>query len=115
MSELSPARYESSDASPRPIALTALGVIAGLGLCAATVSWICGSGEGTKGDASFRESPAEVTGIERDWQQQDSAVGEHLNGYAWVDRRAGIVRIPIDRAIDQMLRESAAPGKETAR
>ncbi len=31
---------------------------------------------------------------------------EKLNGYAWVDRDKGIVTIPIDRAMDIMVRES---------
>jgi hypothetical protein len=32
-----------------------------------------------------------------------------LNNYGWVDRTQGIVRIPIDRAIDLLARQGTAP------
>lgn len=38
-----------------------------------------------------------------------------LDGYAWVDRQAGIARIPVDRAMDILARSSsgAQPNKGT--
>jgi len=40
---------------------------------------------------------------------QDSA----LNGYGWVDQKAGVVRIPIDRAMDLLL-ERGLPARGSA-
>ena len=42
-----------------------------------------------------------------DLAQKRKAEDEALNSYAWIDRSAGTVRIPIDRAID-LLAERAA-------
>ncbi len=43
---------------------------------------------------------------------------EVLNSYGWVDREKGVVRIPIDRAIEMVIAEpsgrAAAPGEGTA-
>lgn len=36
----------------------------------------------------------------RDLQQMRAAEDQVLNSYHWIDRRKGLVRIPIDRAID---------------
>lgn len=38
------------------------------------------------------------------------AKNDHLNSYGWVDRQKGVVRIPIDKAMDQVVAESAAAG-----
>lgn len=40
---------------------------------------------------------ADLKAVEQGW-------AERLNGYAWVDRRRGLARIPIDRAMQIMLR-----------
>jgi hypothetical protein len=41
-------------------------------------------------------------------------MGEHemLNSYGWVDQQAGIVRVPIDRAMDMLL-EKGLPVRES--
>ena len=36
----------------------------------------------------------------KDLEQYEAAQEEILNNYGWVDQKAGIVRIPIDRAMD---------------
>jgi hypothetical protein len=40
-----------------------------------------------------------------DLKQYQAAQGEILNSYGWVDQKAGIVRIPIDRAMDILLQK----------
>ena len=38
-----------------------------------------------------------------DLRLQREAEGERLNGYGWVDQGAGVVHIPIDKAVDVLL------------
>jgi hypothetical protein len=38
---------------------------------------------------------------------------EQMNSYGWVDEKAGVVRVPIDRAMDLVVEESA--GRESGR
>lgn len=38
-----------------------------------------------------------------DWQTFHASELQRLNSYGWVDQRAGIARIPIDRAMDLLL------------
>jgi hypothetical protein len=39
----------------------------------------------------------------------DAEKSRLLHEYAWVDRRQAIVRIPIDVAMDRLVREAGAP------
>ncbi|HVU33250.1 MAG TPA: hypothetical protein VHE61_07435 [Opitutaceae bacterium] len=48
---------------------------------------------------SFRDGPEQEPDINRDWRRVNAAAKAHLANYAWVDRHAGIARIPIDRAM----------------
>jgi hypothetical protein len=41
----------------------------------------------------------------QDLERYKAAQEEVLNGYGWVDRKAGIARIPIDRAMDILLQK----------
>ncbi|MCL5742512.1 MAG: hypothetical protein M1541_01100 [Acidobacteria bacterium] len=47
----------------------------------------------------------------RDERRTEDAI---LNSYGWVDRKAGVVRIPIDRAMD-LLAERGLPAREAKR
>ena len=54
-----------------------------------------------------------------DLKQYKAAQEGILNSYGWVDQQAGIVRIPIDRAMDILLQEGlpvrgATPAKRDA-
>lgn len=48
-----------------------------------------------------------------DLKQLRQAEDEKLNGYGWVDQKAGIARIPIDRAMD-LLAEKGLPTRQAA-
>jgi hypothetical protein len=55
----------------------------------------------------------------QDLQHYKAAQDEILNSYGWVDQKAGIVRIPIDRAMDILLQKGlpvrgATSPKQTA-
>ena len=114
---------EKTDASPGLMALMAFGLVLIVGLCllaAAGVYRHRARGDAVEStlapDGRFQNGVDERTGIEQAWKEQDRMVHEHLDGYGWVDRAAGIVHVPIDRAMDLMLAEqksSGAPSAET--
>ena len=98
--------YEKQDASLRLVgiaaALLAFGIAASLG---ASAWWYAAryraavtpdpAGEAT----SFTHGPAAEPDIRRDWREVEASARARLEGYAWVDRDAGIARIPIERAM----------------
>lgn len=47
-----------------------------------------------------------------DMEEMEAAENEVLDSYDWIDREAGIVRIPIDRAMD-LLAERGLPKPQT--
>jgi hypothetical protein len=57
---------------------------------------------------TFRHGAGDESDIVRDWRAQDAAVRGHLENYAWADRGAGIVQIPIGRAMDLLAGATAA-------
>jgi len=113
---LAPPRYEPVDASPRYIILgcgvLALGVALSLLVSALLYRESDQSRRVFSTEQSFRHGPAEKTGIARDWAEQDRLVEEHLHGYGWVDRPAGIVHVPVDRALDLIASEAATKTEE---
>src|SRR5215470_14728268 len=46
----------------------------------------------------------------RDWRELHASEDRILNSYSWVDRQAGVVRIPISRAMD-VLAERGLPAR----
>lgn len=57
---------------------------------------------------AFEHGPAASTPVTQAWNLQDKAVHDHLTNYAWVDRGAGVVQIPLERAMELIAQESAA-------
>ena len=119
---LPPARYEPTDGLPRAIAFTGCGVALGVALVLLTSGWIYhshyGASQSTRGrgaEFAFENGPHVTTGVARDWMIQDKAVSDHLKLYAWIDRPTGIVRIPIERAMELIaveIREKSADHAE---
>lgn len=117
--ELPPERAEPTDGLPHVVVITGIGLAVGLALCLLAASWIyvacynLPSARAAGPESSFQHAPHARTSIEHDWQAQDAAVRAHLDTYDWVDRDAGIVRIPINRAIDVLATDaSASPPKD---
>jgi hypothetical protein len=111
--------HENRDARPRFVGLIA-GALAALVAAGFLMGW--GFVEAGKGVASqprvsssFQDGPEARTDVERAWAQCERDARSHLSGYGWIDRPAGIVRIPIDRAIDLVCAaeadKSAAPAR----
>jgi hypothetical protein len=110
--------YEPTDGPARLVLLTAAGLAVGLGLTLAASAWVYRSGAGSRPAVSargpeffFEHGPGERTGIERDWEKQDRLVRERLQSYGWVDREAGVVRIPIERAMEKLGNERPAANR----
>lgn len=61
---------------------------------------------------SFKHGPENESTVVRDWREQDKLVREHLESYAWADREKGLVRIPIERAMELMARDAEAPASK---
>jgi hypothetical protein len=108
--------YEPQDAEPRVIAATAASLAAVVGICIVVAAVIHSGEAGGRGsgppagpDSFFQHGPQAGTAVDHSWAEIDLAVHAHLGGYAWVDRRAGIVRVPIDRAIDLVCAEQKQP------
>jgi hypothetical protein len=111
--QLPAAGYETRDAWPGAIALTGAALAFAVATVLACSAWIYHSRYADKptatvnsAEASFRDGPLERSGISRDWKKEDQSVDEHLASYGWIDRPNGVVRIPIDRAIDLVASES---------
>lgn len=61
--------------------------------------------------AKFPEPRLQVS-PSRDWAEYAAAERRLLDGYGWVDRRGGIVRIPVDRAMAIRLRRGFPARRE---
>lgn len=115
------AGYERQDLNPRSIALfgAALAVVIGMAVALITLfQWLAarqyaGRQPPRPPVAAAREAaeprlqvngPAELRAMRE-------AEERALNGYGWVDREAGIVRIPIDRAME-ILAQKGLPARQ---
>lgn len=113
------ARYEWRDVPPRAVILTVAGLFATMavsaGIVAALVSVLSRDAPARRPLADWTSSagpPLEIhEGAGR--AALDAAARQRLDGYAWVDRAAGRVRIPIDRAM-QVLAERGWPDRDAA-
>ena len=111
--ELPRPRYEPADAEPRVVGLIAAGLAAliVLGLVAGwaylAVRQHTAPREGPAA-AGFQDGPAYRTSIDAAWDGYQRDIRSHLVGYGWVNRPAGIVHIPVERAIDLLCAGPAA-------
>ena len=64
--------------------------------------------EGVKDMMVLYDEPAPV------YEQRDKKI-RRLHGYGWVERDAGLIHIPIERAMELSLRERRTPAEEGAR
>jgi hypothetical protein len=116
--------YETRDASIRGLVIFGAGLFATLALVAllalAVFRYFARSqslGPPASPFADVRTLPPQPrlqvdprADLQRLRQREDSI----LNSYGWVDPRAGIIRIPIDRAIDRLLDKGLPAGEAKA-
>lgn len=60
---------------------------------------------------SFKHAPQAKTSIDEDWVDIDAQARQHLEGYGWTDRKQGLVKLPVERAMELVAREGL-PARE---
>jgi hypothetical protein len=113
-----PGRHEARDVSVRAIALAGGGLFAVIALVLVVLTWQFRALDAARtrenpppsplaaASAAAPPEPRLQTSPERDLAALRAAEDETLGGYGWVDRPAGVVRIPIDRAMTLVAREA---------
>lgn len=97
--------HEAEDASLRVIGIAAgaLAIMIALSLGAGLALWSGHARARRDGpQQSFRHGPADLPSVAQEWPAIERETREHLETYGWVDRRAGVVRIPIEQAMKRM-------------
>jgi hypothetical protein len=106
--------YEKSDASPRALLYVALATALFLLLASLSLIWLFRYFEKAQNPGSFVAVPFSGTrplppppriqpDPGADMQSYRESQQNLLNTYGWIDRQNGIVRMPIDRAMELLL------------
>jgi hypothetical protein len=107
--------HEATDASPRTVgilaAALALLIILGIGGGMETVHHLSAGSARAPMVTPFSRGPLSRPDVDLSWDQSERESAAHLGGYAWVDRRAGTVRIPLERAMDLIAGETREGAK----
>ena len=106
-------RYERSDVNIRAIVYAGFGIAVTVVTIALAVRVAVSrldipAPDGNPGGVQAA-SPALESAPQDDLQAFIQAKEKPLHQYAWVDRERGIVRIPIERAMQLLVEESASP------
>ena len=104
--------HEVSDAKPNVIAWFVVGLFMTIFVAMAALGWMY-THLYAPGNAmpvrprqeSFQHAPAAKTSIAKDWSTIDALAHQRLDGYGWVDRTHGVVRVPIDHAAELVAKE----------
>ena len=104
--------HEVSDAKPKVIAWFVVSLFMTIFVSMAVLGWMY-THLYTEGTAmpvrprqeSFKHAPAARTSIAKDWNVIDALAHQRLDGYGWIDRTKGVVRIPIDHAAELVAKE----------
>ena len=116
---LSAPKCEREDAHPTVAAVLAGSLAAIVAVCILGGYLVAGHasnrGPGLPGaDGVFQNGSHERTDIDLAWDTVHQKTATVADSYAWIDRPAGIIRVPIDRAIDLICAEqkpaATAPG-----
>lgn len=110
-------RYESSDADPRLIAAIAAGV--SLFLIGAPLALLLFYPQASIAPGGFDPSklpppPRLQTDPSKDRVALHAEEERQLTGYGWINRNAGIVRIPIERAMELIVQRGILGWDEPA-
>lgn len=101
--------HEQYDLRSRPLIAVLAGVVAVLILALAGLSVLHRHYTGPEREVSLPEQPRPMTAAEIDDMQE--ARRQHLESYGWVDRDGDIAHIPIDRAMELVLRTEEEEGR----
>jgi hypothetical protein len=107
--------FEPKDADVRVVAATAAALVALVGVSfVLAIGLRLWAGRGRASETHprpaelFQNGPNARTSIETSWPEIEASVHKNLSEYSWVDRKTGLARIPIDRAMDLVVREHEA-------
>jgi hypothetical protein len=103
--------HERSDISVKAVAVFGLGLAVALGLILAAASALVPSAVLIRPTVT-PPGPRLQTHPREDLAKLRATEDATLNGYGWVDRKAGIIRIPIERAMELTARRGLADKKE---
>ena len=106
-----PVGHEQSDVSIRPLVMFGVGLFLSVGLALLAMHWLGGYFATHQPKPAVEPSPLADTrqipppprlqvSPPQDLRTMRAAEDAVLNSYGWVDRDAGVVRIPIDRALE---------------
>ncbi len=104
--------YESHDASLRLVGLMALTLIGLIVLSLGVSAWMFPRHDARTpaspllAGKTFQYGTAWQSSISRDWVELDRRTQQNLTTYGWIDRKTGVVRIPVDRAMELVAKES---------
>jgi hypothetical protein len=111
--------HESTDAKTSPLVGFGVGIVVFTAACALFVFWMLRVLESRNpnhaGPGAISQAlPAEPRLQVAEWEDLKVLQNEaklSLRTYDWVDQKAGTVRIPIERAMDQVVEKKAIPSK----
>jgi hypothetical protein len=117
------ATRERDDVNPRAILWTALGLAVGVAVTLLTAMWLEHAlGLTPKGrprastitiPSARAPAPELQRSVEDDLKALRAEEDAKMNGYGWIDRKTGTIRIPIERA-KQLLLQRGLPATGTA-
>ena len=121
-----PTGYELSDLKPGYIALFGIGVVIAVGLAVVITSLFVHYRELQHARqetpvprlARERESmpePRLQVDAPNELRQMRAAEEAALNSYGWVDKEAGVVKIPVDRAMEVLAKKGLPARKQEAK
>jgi hypothetical protein len=104
--------FEVKDANSHALFLTGAALLAIIGISLAVLFAVFGGRIGPRASSEgtgFRGAASVHTGIEADWVKLDAENAAHLTGYRWIDKKSGVVQIPIERAMAQLCVKEVKP------
>jgi hypothetical protein len=115
-----PALHEPTDARPRLVGILAGAIALGVaGSLLAAWGFLASGHPRSEAPALgasglFAHGPEERTSLAAEWPAIDAENREHLETYGWIDRPAGVVRIPIGQAMERLARDPAPAATEVS-
>lgn len=116
--------YEERDIRAVPVVVTGFGVLAGTLLTVFAIWFVFAYLKRTHPNPEPRpdlapefsrmQQPILQSAPRQDLQSLRERDQRILNGYGWVDRRTGTVSIPVEKAIDKLLRQGMPPRGDTS-
>ncbi len=106
--------YETSDAPARPVAMAGLAIVVATVVVGGLLYWMIGVLEGDRPErfsvAEARRGEDTFINIYAQLRQLHADEADTLDRYAY-DGKSGVVRIPIDRAMDLIAERGVPKGK----